>query len=142
MGSDRFGSRSGPFWPLGGFRPLQLKVLEDVAADLGASARQIALAWLLHRSPTICLIPATSTREHLAQNIEAAGIRLPAAALGALDEPVPVIRPAEEHRPTWRRPGHPPEGESGDDGVVGGYPHSGVRSDSAHGRGRPMVAGR
>ncbi|WP_308311010.1 oxidoreductase [Streptomyces sp. GbtcB6] len=80
-----------PFWPLGGFRPLQLQVLEDVAADLGASARQIALAWLLHRSPTICLIPGTSTREHLAQNIEAADIQLPAAVLAALEEPVPVI---------------------------------------------------
>ncbi|WP_218036931.1 hypothetical protein [Streptomyces hyaluromycini] len=46
---------------------------------------------MLHRSPTVCLIPGTSTREHLAQNIEAAGIRLPAAALEALEEPVPVI---------------------------------------------------
>ncbi|MFF7470933.1 oxidoreductase [Streptomyces sp. NPDC008092] len=96
-----------PFWPLGGFRPLQLQVLEDVASALGASARQVALAWLLHRSPTICLIPGTSTREHLAQNIAAAAVELPAAALEALED---VPHPGHAHpgpaRPGDARPGH------------------------------------
>ncbi|MEV7149257.1 oxidoreductase [Streptomyces sp. NPDC093084] len=74
-----------PFWPLGGFRPLQVEALERVAADLGATPRQTALAWLLHRSPTILLIPGTSTRAHLAQNIAAATIELPPQALRTLD---------------------------------------------------------
>ncbi|MEU3980487.1 oxidoreductase [Streptomyces sp. NPDC026672] len=74
-----------PFWPLGGFRPLQVQALEEIAGQLGVTARQLALAWLLHRSPTILLIPGTSTRAHLAQNIAAAGIELPDSALRALD---------------------------------------------------------
>ncbi|MGW4878108.1 oxidoreductase [Streptomyces sp. NPDC004262] len=74
-----------PFWPLGGFRPLQVEALERVAADLGATPRQTALAWLLHRSPTILLIPGTSTRAHLARNIAAATIELPPQALRTLD---------------------------------------------------------
>ncbi|MGW2683488.1 oxidoreductase [Streptomyces sp. NPDC001414] len=74
-----------PFWPLGGFRPLQVETLERVAADLGATPRQTALAWLLHRSPTILLIPGTSTRAHLARNIAAATIELPPQALRTLD---------------------------------------------------------
>jgi pyridoxine 4-dehydrogenase len=74
-----------PFWPLGGFRPLQAEALEQVAADLGATPRQIALAWLLHRSPTMLLIPGTSTRAHLTQNIAAAMIDLPVRALHTLN---------------------------------------------------------
>lgn len=74
-----------PFWPLGGFRPLQIQALEQVAAELGAAPRQIALAWLLHRSPTVLLIPGTSTRAHLAQNIAAAAIELPEEALRLLN---------------------------------------------------------
>ncbi|MFC1437081.1 oxidoreductase [Streptacidiphilus sp. N1-10] len=74
-----------PFWPLGGFRPLQAEALEQVAADLGATPRQIALAWLLHRSATMLLIPGTATRAHLAQNIAAATIELPEQALRILD---------------------------------------------------------
>ncbi|MBK6015281.1 oxidoreductase [Streptomyces sp. MBT53] len=74
-----------PFWPLGGFRPLQVKALEQVAAGLGATPRQIALAWLLHRSPTVLLIPGTSTRAHLAENIAAAEIGLSAETLRTLD---------------------------------------------------------
>ncbi|MFF4895070.1 oxidoreductase [Streptomyces sp. NPDC001068] len=74
-----------PFWPLGGFRPLQAQALDQVADELGATPRQIALAWLLHRSPTMLLIPGTSTRAHLAQNIDAAAIRLPERALRTLD---------------------------------------------------------
>ncbi|MGI5461059.1 oxidoreductase [Streptomyces sp. CA-249302] len=74
-----------PFWPLGGFRPLQVQAVEQVASDLGATTRQVALAWLLHRSPTILLIPGTSTRPHLAQNIAAAALDLPQEALRLLD---------------------------------------------------------
>ncbi|MHA6764459.1 oxidoreductase [Streptacidiphilus sp. PAMC 29251] len=74
-----------PFWPLGGFRPLRAQALEQVADDLGATPRQIALTWLLHRSPTMLLIPGTSTRAHLAQNIAAATIALPDQALRTLD---------------------------------------------------------
>lgn len=74
-----------PFWPLGGFRPLQARALEQVAAELAVTARQIALAWLLHRSPTMLLIPGTSTRAHLAENIAAATIGLSAETLRTLD---------------------------------------------------------
>jgi pyridoxine 4-dehydrogenase len=74
-----------PFWPLGGFRPLQAEALEQVAAQLGVTARQIALAWLLHRSPTMLLIPGTSTRAHLAENIAAATIGLSTETLRTLD---------------------------------------------------------
>jgi pyridoxine 4-dehydrogenase len=74
-----------PFFPLGGFRPLQVEALDQVAWELGYTARQIALAWLLHRSPSMLLIPGTSRIAHLRENIEAARIVLPAAALSTLD---------------------------------------------------------
>ena len=74
-----------PFFPLGGFRPLQVQALDQVARELRYSARQIALAWLLHRSPSMLLIPGTSRIAHLRENIEAAAIELPAAALSTLD---------------------------------------------------------
>ncbi|WP_329243694.1 oxidoreductase [Streptomyces sp. NBC_01478] len=74
-----------PFWPLGGFRPLQVQALEQAAAQLGATARQIALAWLLHRSPTVLLIPGSSTRAHLAENIAAAALDLSHEALRLLN---------------------------------------------------------
>ncbi|WP_369374360.1 oxidoreductase [Promicromonospora sp. Populi] len=74
-----------PFWPLGGFRPLQAEALEHVAADLGATTRRTALAWLLHRSPTMLLIPGTASRAHLAENIAAASLELPEEALRTLD---------------------------------------------------------
>ncbi|MFJ6084986.1 aldo/keto reductase [Streptomyces sp. NPDC092369] len=64
---------------------MRSKVLEQVAADLGATVRTTALAWLLHRSPTMLLIPGTSSRAHLAENIAAADLRLPEEVLGALD---------------------------------------------------------
>ncbi|MGX9887539.1 oxidoreductase [Streptomyces sp. NPDC002276] len=83
-----------PFWPLGGFRPLQVQALEQVAAGLGATPRQIALAWLLHRSPTMLLIPGTSTRAHLAENIAAAEIGLSAETLRTLDA---IAAPADNH---------------------------------------------
>jgi pyridoxine 4-dehydrogenase len=74
-----------PFFPLGGFRPLQVQALDRVARELGYTARQIALAWLLHRSPSMLLIPGTSRIAHLRENIEAGTIELPAAALSTLD---------------------------------------------------------
>ncbi len=73
-----------PFFPLGGFSPLQSAVLDEVAAGLGASPMQVALAWLLARSKNILLIPGTSSRGHLAENLAAAEIVLPDEALAAL----------------------------------------------------------
>lgn len=74
-----------PFFPLGGFSPLQSSVLERVAAEVGATPLQTALAWLLQRSPNILLIPGTSSVAHLRQNIAAAALQLPPAAVAALD---------------------------------------------------------
>lgn len=74
-----------PFFPLGGFTPLQSAGLDTVAARLGASPRQVALAWLLQHSPTILLIPGTSSVAHLRENIAAANIELPADAVNELD---------------------------------------------------------
>ena len=62
-----------PFFPLGGFSPLQSQVLADVAARLGASLHQVALAWLLQRSPAIVLIPGTSSVAYLRENVAARG---------------------------------------------------------------------
>lgn len=74
-----------PFFPLGGFSPLQSTILTDVARSLGATPLQVALAWLLHRAPNVLLIPGTSSRAHLRENLAAADLDLPAAALAALD---------------------------------------------------------
>ncbi|PZF60128.1 oxidoreductase [Curtobacterium sp. MCBD17_034] len=74
-----------PFFPLGGFNPLQSDTLGRVAARLGASPLQIALAWLLQRSPVMLLIPGTKSVQHLHENVEGAGIELPADALEELD---------------------------------------------------------
>jgi pyridoxine 4-dehydrogenase len=74
-----------PFFPLGGFFPLQSAILSDVAARLGATPMQTALAWLLHRAPNILLIPGTSSLAHLAENLKAAEIRLTDSALAELD---------------------------------------------------------
>jgi pyridoxine 4-dehydrogenase len=74
-----------PFFPLGGFTPLQSAGLDTVAARLGASPRQVALAWLLQHSPTILLIPGTSSVAHLRENIAAANIELPADAVKELN---------------------------------------------------------
>jgi aryl-alcohol dehydrogenase-like predicted oxidoreductase len=73
-----------PFFPLGGFRPLQSATLQHVADDLGHAPLQVALAWLLHRSPTMLLIPGTSSVQHLRQNVAAARIDLPAEAIERL----------------------------------------------------------
>ncbi|NHT75609.1 aryl-alcohol dehydrogenase-like predicted oxidoreductase [Rhizobium sp. PP-F2F-G38] len=74
-----------PFFPLGGFSPLQSAALTTAAADLGATPMQVALAWLLARSPNILLIPGTSSRPHLRENLAAAGLKLPADVLTRLD---------------------------------------------------------
>jgi aryl-alcohol dehydrogenase-like predicted oxidoreductase len=74
-----------PFFPLGGFQPMQSEVLDRVASRLRATPFQIALAWLLERSPTILLIPGTSSLAHLRENLEGAGIELPRDALEELD---------------------------------------------------------
>jgi aryl-alcohol dehydrogenase-like predicted oxidoreductase len=74
-----------PFFPLGGFTPLQADALVSVAARLEASTQQVALAWLLQRSPAIALIPGTSSMAHLRENIAAADLHLPADAVAELD---------------------------------------------------------
>ena len=73
------------YFPLGGFTPLQSAALDDVAARLGASPQQVALAWLLRRSSAMVLIPGTSSLGHLRENIAAAGLVLPAEAVAELD---------------------------------------------------------
>ncbi len=74
-----------PFFPLGGFSPLQSKELNTVAASLGATPMQVALAWLLKRAPNILLIPGTSSRAHLRENLAAAELAIPADAAAKLD---------------------------------------------------------
>ncbi len=74
-----------PFFPLGGFAPLQSKALSDVASGLGATPMQVALAWLLRRAPNILLIPGTSSVGHLRENLAAADLELTNDALPALD---------------------------------------------------------
>jgi len=73
------------FFPLGGFQPVQSDVLDRVASRLGATPFQVALAWLLHRSPSTLLIPGTSSVAHLRENVEGAGITLTADAVEELD---------------------------------------------------------
>ncbi|WP_410675559.1 oxidoreductase [Amycolatopsis sp. cmx-4-68] len=74
-----------PYFPLGGFSPLQSGRLDDCAARLGATPMQVALAWLLQRSPSMLLIPGTSSLEHLRENLAAASLELPADVLADLD---------------------------------------------------------
>jgi pyridoxine 4-dehydrogenase len=74
-----------PFFPLGGFTPLQSTELSEVATRLGTTPMQVALAWLLQRAPNILLIPGTSSLEHLRENLAAASLNLPSDALTALD---------------------------------------------------------
>ncbi|WP_432171414.1 oxidoreductase [Streptomyces sp. 1222.5] len=74
-----------PYFPLGGFTPLQSETLAKVAARLEASPQQVALAWLLRRSPNIALIPGTSSVAHLRENIAAAALVLPDDAVAELD---------------------------------------------------------
>jgi aryl-alcohol dehydrogenase-like predicted oxidoreductase len=74
-----------PFFPLGGFSPLQSAELTAVAADLGATPMQVAIAWLLQRAPNILLIPGTSSVAHLHENLAAAELALPEDALKRLE---------------------------------------------------------
>jgi aryl-alcohol dehydrogenase-like predicted oxidoreductase len=74
-----------PFFPLGGFTPLQSSELDALAASVGATPMQIALAWLLHRSPNILLIPGTSSVEHLRENLQAARLRISPEVIRDLD---------------------------------------------------------
>jgi len=74
-----------PFWPLGGFNPVQSETLDDVAKRLETTPHAAALAWLLYRSPNILLIPGTSTVGHLRENVAAAALTLPADVLAELD---------------------------------------------------------
>jgi len=74
-----------PYFPLGGFTPLQSSALDRVAASLGATPMQVALAWLLERSPNILLIPGTSSVAHLRENLQAATLRLPSESIAELD---------------------------------------------------------
>jgi pyridoxine 4-dehydrogenase len=74
-----------PFFPLGGFTPLQSATLDAVAASLKATPMQVALAWLLQRSPNILLIPGTSSVEHLRENLKAATLQLPPETIAQLD---------------------------------------------------------
>jgi len=74
-----------PFFPLGGFSPLQSAALSNVAARLEATPMQVALAWLLQRSPNILLIPGTSSIGHLRENLKAATLQLPSEVVAELD---------------------------------------------------------
>ena len=74
-----------PFFPLGGFSPLQSSVLDAAAASLQARPMQVALAWLLQRSPNILLIPGTSSVNHLQENLKAATLRIPSEIIADLD---------------------------------------------------------
>src|SRR6266481_7736811 len=74
-----------PFFPLGGFTPLQSSALDGAASAMKATPMQVALAWLLRRSPNILLIPGTSSLEHLRENLEAAALKLPSGQIADLD---------------------------------------------------------
>jgi pyridoxine 4-dehydrogenase len=74
-----------PFFPLGGFTPLQSSALDRAAAAVQATPMQVALAWLLQRSPNILLIPGTSSVEHLRENLRAAALQLPSEMIAGLD---------------------------------------------------------
>ena len=74
-----------PFFPLGGFTPIQSGALSQIAARLGATPMQVALAWLLHRSPNVLLIPGTASLEHLRENLAAARLTLEDPVLAELD---------------------------------------------------------
>ena len=74
-----------PFFPLGGFTPLQSSELSGVAGQLGVTPMQVALAWLLRRAPNVLLIPGTSSLAHLRENLAAGSLRLPDQVMATLD---------------------------------------------------------
>ena len=84
-----------PFFPLGGFTPLQSTVLSDVAKQLDATPAQVALAWLLQRAPNILLIPGTSSLKHLRENLAITDLELPRDMVTILDQ---VAQPATHHQ--------------------------------------------
>jgi pyridoxine 4-dehydrogenase len=88
-----------PFFPLGGFRPLQSPLLDAAAASLGATTRQVALAWLLQRSPNILIIAGTSSVAHLHDNLKAASLVLPADIVAQLDRIAALAAPAKPEGP-------------------------------------------
>jgi pyridoxine 4-dehydrogenase len=83
-----------PFFPLGGFTPLQSTALSDVAGRLGATSMQAALAWLLQHAPNILLIPGTSSVEHLRENLASVDLRLPNDTMTVLDQIATGTAPA------------------------------------------------
>jgi aryl-alcohol dehydrogenase-like predicted oxidoreductase len=83
-----------PFFPLGGFTPLQSSALDRVASSLKATPMQVALAWLLERSPNILLIPGTSSGNHLRENLAAAALELPPPAIAELNAIAASVPPA------------------------------------------------
>ena len=92
-GDDRFiddlaaqGIAYVPYFPLGGFSPLQSAALDATAASLQATPMQVALAWLLQRAPNILLIPGTSSVSHLRENLAAAALELPPETIAELDQ--------------------------------------------------------
>jgi pyridoxine 4-dehydrogenase len=85
-----------PFFPLGGFNPLQSAALDQAAASLRATPMQVALAWLLQRSPNVLLIPGTSSVQHLHENLQAATLTLPADGLAKLNV---IARSEQDGRP-------------------------------------------
>lgn len=89
-----------PFFPLGGFSPLQSTTLNEVAAETGVTPMQLALAWLMQRSPNMLLIPGTSTRTHLRENLAAANIQLSEDVLDKLDGVVKDAKRVEFHVPS------------------------------------------
>ena len=80
-----------PFFPLGGFSPLQSSALDRAATAVHATHMQVALAWLLQRSPNILLIPGTSSVKHLRENLDATTLRLPSETISDLDS-IGVVR--------------------------------------------------
>jgi pyridoxine 4-dehydrogenase len=85
-----------PFFPLGGFTPLQSTALSDVAERLGATPMQVALAWLLQHAPNILLIPGTSSVKHFRENLAAAQLKLPGDAVTVLDQIAGGVTPAQD----------------------------------------------
>jgi pyridoxine 4-dehydrogenase len=81
-----------PYFPLGGFSPLQSAALNAAAASLRATPMQVALAWLLQRAPNILLIPGTSSIGHLRENLAAATLELPPETIAELDSIAGAIR--------------------------------------------------
>lgn len=90
----RLGTAYVPFFPLGGFTPLQSSALSEVAARLSATPMQVALAWLLQRAPNMLLIPGTSSVGHLRENLAAAELKLPSETIALLNRIAAEAKPS------------------------------------------------